>query len=87
MTWQVISSRPWRAETIAAEDILHDMGAISIMSSDSQAGCLLQSTRSEPLYSKKLEDSVVSSVLRGLTTDTRPTGFSALSSYSTPNCK
>ncbi|GIY60760.1 urease subunit alpha [Caerostris darwini] len=26
-----------RAETIAAEDILHDMGAISIMSSDSQA--------------------------------------------------
>lgn len=25
-----------RAETIAAEDILHDMGAISIMSSDSQ---------------------------------------------------
>ena len=26
-----------RGETIAAEDILHDMGAISIMSSDSQA--------------------------------------------------
>eukprot|EP00746_Dinoflagellata_sp_MGD_P141580 gnl/MRDRNA2_/MRDRNA2_74666_c0_seq1.p1 gnl/MRDRNA2_/MRDRNA2_74666_c0~~gnl/MRDRNA2_/MRDRNA2_74666_c0_seq1.p1 ORF type:complete len:871 (+),score=181.41 gnl/MRDRNA2_/MRDRNA2_74666_c0_seq1:100-2712(+) len=26
-----------RAETIAAEDILHDMGAISVMSSDSQA--------------------------------------------------
>ena len=26
-----------RRETIAAEDILHDMGAISIMSSDSQA--------------------------------------------------
>ena len=26
-----------RAETIAAEDILHDLGAISIMSSDSQA--------------------------------------------------
>ena len=26
-----------RAETIAAEDILHDMGAISIVSSDSQA--------------------------------------------------
>ncbi|UYV82154.1 hypothetical protein LAZ67_21001150 [Cordylochernes scorpioides] len=26
-----------RAETIAAEDILHDMGAISMMSSDSQA--------------------------------------------------
>ena len=25
-----------RAETIAAEDILHDMGAISIVSSDSQ---------------------------------------------------
>ena len=25
-----------RAETIAAEDILHDMGAISIMASDSQ---------------------------------------------------
>ena len=25
-----------RAETIAAEDILHDMGAISMMSSDSQ---------------------------------------------------
>jgi len=25
-----------RAETIAAEDILHDMGAISIISSDSQ---------------------------------------------------
>lgn len=26
-----------RAETIAAEDILHDIGAISIISSDSQA--------------------------------------------------
>jgi urease alpha subunit len=26
-----------RQETIAAEDILHDMGAISIVSSDSQA--------------------------------------------------
>lgn len=26
-----------RSETIAAEDILHDMGAISIISSDSQA--------------------------------------------------
>ena len=26
-----------RTETIAAEDILHDMGAISIISSDSQA--------------------------------------------------
>ena len=26
-----------RGETIAAEDILHDMGAISMMSSDSQA--------------------------------------------------
>lgn len=26
-----------RAETIAAEDILHDMGAISIISSDAQA--------------------------------------------------
>ena len=26
-----------RGETIAAEDLLHDMGAISIMSSDSQA--------------------------------------------------
>ena len=26
-----------RAETIAAEDILHDIGAISIVSSDSQA--------------------------------------------------
>jgi len=26
-----------RAETIAAEDMLHDMGAISIISSDSQA--------------------------------------------------
>lgn len=26
-----------RAETIAAEDILHDMGAISIIASDSQA--------------------------------------------------
>lgn len=26
-----------RKETIAAEDILHDMGAISIISSDSQA--------------------------------------------------
>lgn len=25
-----------RAETIAAEDILHDMGAISMMASDSQ---------------------------------------------------
>jgi urease alpha subunit len=25
-----------RAETIAAEDVLHDMGAISILSSDSQ---------------------------------------------------
>src|SRR5438132_4844628 len=26
-----------RAETIAAEDVLHDLGAISMMSSDSQA--------------------------------------------------
>jgi urease alpha subunit len=26
-----------RGETIAAEDILHDLGAISMMSSDSQA--------------------------------------------------
>ena len=26
-----------RAETIAAEDVLHDMGALSIMASDSQA--------------------------------------------------
>lgn len=26
-----------RGETIAAEDILHDMGAISMMASDSQA--------------------------------------------------
>ena len=30
-----------RAETIAAEDILHDMGAISIISSDSQVIILL----------------------------------------------
>ena len=30
-----------RAETIAAEDILHDMGAISIISSDSQVGMAL----------------------------------------------
>ena len=30
-----------RAETIAAEDILHDVGAISMMSSDSQAMELL----------------------------------------------
>ena len=30
-----------RAETIAAEDILHDMGAISIMASDSQVSKLL----------------------------------------------
>lgn len=30
-----------RAETIAAEDILHDMGAISIISSDSQVMILL----------------------------------------------
>lgn len=28
-----------RAETIAAEDILHDMGAISIIASDSQVSC------------------------------------------------
>jgi hypothetical protein len=28
-----------------------------------------------PLYSKKLEGSVVSTVRRGLTTDTRPTGI------------
>jgi len=44
-------------------------------------------TRYAPLYSKKLEASVVSSVILELTTDTRPTAFSALSSYSTPNCK
>lgn len=30
-----------RAETIAAEDILHDMGAISIISSDSQVMILI----------------------------------------------
>ncbi len=30
-------SRASRAETIAAEDVLHDLGAISMMSSDSQA--------------------------------------------------
>jgi len=40
-----------RAETIAAEDILHDMGAISIIASDSQvilhSFLLYTSTRSE----------------------------------------
>jgi hypothetical protein len=35
----------------------------------------LPSTRSEPLYSKKLEGSVVKSVIRCLTTDTRPTSL------------
>lgn len=33
----LLSSLEERGETIAAEDILHDMGAISAMSSDSQA--------------------------------------------------
>lgn len=34
----VVSCRvPLRGETIAAEDIMHDIGAISAMSSDSQA--------------------------------------------------
>jgi len=46
-----------------------------------------ESTRSEPLYSKKPEGSVVSTVIRGLTTDTRPTGFGAFPSYETLNCK
>jgi len=32
-------------------------------------------TRSAPLYSKKLEGSVVCSVIRELTTDTRPTSL------------
>ncbi|RZC77048.1 hypothetical protein C5167_001211 [Papaver somniferum] len=40
-----------RAETIAAEDILRDLGAISIISSDSQAmgriGEVMQRTRAE----------------------------------------
>jgi hypothetical protein len=45
------------------------------------------STRSEPLYSKKLESSMVSTVIRGLTTDTRPTGFGAFPSDETLNCK
>ena len=31
-----------RAETIAAEDILHDLGAISIISSDSQVTKVLE---------------------------------------------
>ena len=44
-------------------------------------------TRSEPLYSKKLEGSVVCTVRSGLTTDTRPTGFVAFQSYETLNCK
>ena len=35
------------------------------------------STRSAPLYSKKLEGSVVKRVIRCLTTDTRLTGVSA----------
>jgi urease len=43
-----------RAETIAAEDILHDMGAISIISSDSQAmgriGEVLPLLKSSHLY-------------------------------------
>ena len=30
---------------------------------------------------------MVKSVIRCLTTDTRPTGFSAFLSYSPPNCK
>ena len=30
-----------RAETIAAEDILHDMGAISVMASDSQVSIII----------------------------------------------
>ena len=35
-----------RPETIAAEDVLHDMGVFSIMSSDSQAmGCLLYTSQ------------------------------------------
>jgi hypothetical protein len=38
-------------------------------------------------YSKKLEGSVVSTVRRGLTTDTRPTSFVAFPSYETLNCK
>jgi hypothetical protein len=38
-------------------------------------------TRSAPLYSKKLEGSVVKCVIRCLTTDTRPTGFIAFWSY------
>jgi hypothetical protein len=42
---------------------------------------LLYATRSAPLYSKKLEGSVVKCVIRCLTTDTRPTGFIAFSSY------
>ena len=48
---------------------------------------LQPSTRSAPLYSKKLESSVVSSVIQGLTTDTRPTVFSAFLSDSPPTCK
>jgi len=46
-----------------------------------------KSTRSEPLYSKKLEGSVVCTVRSGLTTDTRPTAFVAFPSYETLNCK
>jgi len=36
------------------------------------------STRYEPLYSKKLEGSVVCTVWRGLTTDIRPTSLELL---------
>src|SRR5260221_12422205 len=32
-----LSEASFRAETMAAEDVLHDLGAISMMSSDSQA--------------------------------------------------
>ena len=41
-----------RAETIAAEDILHDMGAISMMSSDSQviASCSMYTL--QPLHAQ-----------------------------------
>ena len=48
---------------------------------------MLSATRLAPLYSKKLEGSVVKYLILGLTTDTRPTGFSAFLSHSPPNCK
>jgi len=39
------------------------------------SGTFSTTTRSEPLYPKKLEGSVVMCGIRGLTTDTRPTSI------------